>query len=357
MRSDVQNQATNIVYFPKIMTYSTSQDDRSEFYVGDEAQSKRGILALKYPIENGVINNWDDMEKIWQYTFRKLNVAPEQHRVLLSEAPFNSKSNREKMAKVMFETFNTRGFYVSLQPVLVLHASGRTTGLVLDSGDSVTHAVPVYEGFALTQAIQRINLAGRDLTDYLSTRLETRGYSFLPSVKGEIARAVKEALCYVTPDYEKELQTAASSSLLEKSFELPDGEVITIGAERFQIPEALFQPGLIDLESPGIHQTTFNAVIKSDMDVRRQLYGNILLAGGTTVFRGFEQRLKQELEKKVAPSVEVRIMAPQGRKYSAWIGGSILASLSIFQDLWVSKEEYDEYGPTVVHRKCLGWQG
>uniref|UniRef100_A0A914E7X6 Actin n=1 Tax=Acrobeloides nanus TaxID=290746 RepID=A0A914E7X6_9BILA len=265
-------------------------------YVGDEAQSKRDILTLKYPIEYGCVTNWNYMEKIWHHTFYKeLRIAPEEHPVLLTESPVNLKGDREHMTQIMFETFNVPAMYASIQAVLSLYASGLTTGIVLDFGSDITHM---------------------------------RNYTFVTPAEREIVRDIKEKFCYVALDFDQELAISQTSSALEKSYELPNGQVITIGDERFRCPEVLFQPSLYEI--PGIQDFTTSSIMKCDVNIRKDLYANIILSGGTSMFPGFADRMQKEIQHLAPSTMKIKIIAPPERKYSAWIGGSMFASFSTF---------------------------
>ncbi|XP_031274076.1 actin-100-like [Pistacia vera] len=334
---------------------------QKDMYLGDEAQARRGVLKLSYPINRGIVRDWEAMERLWEHTFDKeLRVTIEEHPVLLTEPPLNPKINREKMVEIMFEDveimfeyFEIPATYVAIQAVLSLYASGRTTGVVMDSGEGVTHVVPIYEGYALSHAIQRLELAGKDLTEYLSKILTKEGYSFTTGAEREIVRDIKERLSYVALDFEKELALSREPSRLDKQYELPDGQVISVGAAQFKCPEVLFDPSRTGIESGGVHEIVVRAIRQSDMDVRREMFGNLVLSGGTSLLPGLADRLAKELCILAPPGVRVRVIAPPERKHSVWIGGSILASLSTFQQMWITKNEYMESGSSIVHMKCF----
>ncbi|MBN3292142.1 ACTY protein, partial [Polypterus senegalus] len=322
-----------------------------DLFIGPKAEEHRGLLSVRYPMEHGIVRDWNDMERIWQYVYSKdqLQTFSEEHPVLLTEAPLNPSKNRERAAEGSVLGFR--------------YATGRTTGVVLDAGDGVTHAVPIYEGFAMPHSILRVDIAGRDVSRFLKLLLRKEGYDFHTSAEFEVVRTIKERACYlsINPQKDETLETEKAQ------YTLPDGSTLDIGPARFRAPELLFRPDLIGDESHGIHEVLAFAIQKSDMDLRRTLFSNIVLSGGSTLFKGFGDRLLSEVKKLAPKDVKIKasfymcpkkafclqISAPQERLYSTWIGGSILASLDTFKKMWVSKKEYEEDGARAVHRKTF----
>ena len=329
------------------------------FYVGEEAQNKRGVLNIKRPVENGIVTHWDDMEKIWEHTFKELEADPKDHPVIHTEPTPCPKVNREKKIQIMFETFEVPAFYVSVGEKLALYATGRTTGVVVGSGYDVSRVMPIYEGYDLPHAIKRFDFAGRDLTHHLLKLLSERPRSFFKGAENVDVNDIKEKLCYVSQDFEKEMKQSelhnSSNSGRESSasYELPGGEQIIIENERFQCPEALFKPSMIGLDSPGLHETAYNSILATDCDVQADFFANIVLCGGNTMFPGMEERMKSEMQRLARPGHEIKIIAPPERQFLAWIGGTLLAGLETCNDLLIRKDEYDEVGPSIVHRKCF----
>ncbi|CAC5411675.1 Actin, larval muscle,Actin, clone 403,Actin-104,Actin, alpha sarcomeric/skeletal,Actin-2, muscle-specific,Actin, cytoskeletal 3A,Beta-actin-like protein 2,Actin, indirect flight muscle,Actin-103,Actin-46,Putative actin-9,Actin-65,Actin, cytoskeletal 1A,Actin-42A,Actin-4,Actin-71,Actin-75,Actin-85C,Putative actin-22,Actin, alpha skeletal muscle 3,Actin, cytoskeletal 1B,Actin, muscle-type A2,Actin-8,Major actin,Actin, adductor muscle,Actin CyI, cytoplasmic,Actin, macronuclear,Actin, cytoplasmic,Actin, gamma len=323
---------STVVGRPCRPTYQVSDSEHKEFYVGDEAQRRRSALNLSFPIEHGIITNWDDMEQIWQHCFNdELQIDPAEHPIVMSEPPLNPKAQKERTVQVMFEKFNTAGFFLALSSKLALYASGRGSGIAVDVGDGVSYAVTIYEGHS----------------------------------ELEIVREMKGKLCYVALDCEQE-----AGNVRDEKFELPDGNTITIGKERFICPEDLFRP-IPGVGSGGIVNLLQSNLDATDIDCKKDLLFSVILSGATTMFPGFPERIKKGMEsfvprntphkcfseriKKgmesfVPRTTKVKVIANPERKSSVWIGGSILGSLSTFQTYWITKQEYEEYGPTIVHR-------
>lgn len=319
--------------------------------VGSKLQEHRGAFRWSYPMEHGMVVDWQDMERVWGHIYSRdhLNVPSEEHPVLLTEAPLNPLTNREKAAEVLFETFNVPALFIAPQAILSLYASGRTTGVVLDSGDGVSHVVPVYEGFALPHAITRTDVAGRDVTDQLQLLLRRSGRNLQTSAEKEVVRQIKEEKCYVSFNPRKEEETPPHAD----AYQLPDGVTLMVGAERFRAPEILFRPELIGSEEKGVHECVVSSVLKADLDLRKAFFSQIVLAGGSTLFPGYGDRLLNEIRKLAPRDVKIRISAPPERKHSTWIGGSILASLATFKSLWVTRSQYQEHGAAIVNKRTL----
>lgn len=326
-------------------------------FIGRSAEQHRGLMSINYPMEHGTVVDWNDMELIWHYIYSKeqLSTFSEEHPVLITESPMNSRRNRERTAEILFETMNVPALYISMQAVLSLYASGRTTGVVLDSGDGITQAVPIYEGFALPLSIVRTDVAGRDITKFLKFLIRKEGLTLNTTAEFEVIKKLKERACYITSSPARAFDDLAAAGDSDKmSYTLPDGHTIEIGtSSRIKAPEILFRPDLIGSESEGIHTVLMNSIAKSDLELRKVFLENIVLSGGSTLFKGFGERLLSEVKKAASKHSHIKIFSSPRRLYSTWTGGSILANLGSFKRMWVSKREYEEEGHRAMHRKII----
>mmetsp|Transcript_19009 Transcript_19009/g.21309 ORF Transcript_19009/g.21309 Transcript_19009/m.21309 type:complete len:227 (-) Transcript_19009:38-718(-) len=226
--------------------------------------------------------------------------------------------------------------------------------MVLDSGEGVTNTVSIYEGYAIPHAIQKIPLAGKDITEYLRAMLKDRGYSFTTPAEIEIVRDIKERLCFaVDKDFDEVLKESIDNVSMEKSYELPDQRNIVVGNERFRCPEILFQPDHAGFGIEGVHLYSYYSIMKCDVEIRKDLFANIILAGGSTLFEGINRRLEYEIQQLASSNNRIEVSYPAERKYSVWLGGSILGALSTFQSMWITEAEYQEEGPGIIHKKCF----
>jgi len=362
IKAGTSGEGAPSVKFPSVVGKPKAQGliggQQKEEYIGDEAQKLRGVLNLSHPIASGIVTEWELMNKVWEYCFtNELRVDASEHRVLLTEAPLNPKANREKMCEVMFETHNVLGLYIAIQAVLSLYANGRTTGTVCDSGDGVSHTVPVFEGFQIPHAVRKNLIAGRAVTSHLVNLLQADNITSQAGASGwqEICREIKEKCCFVALDPAATKEQAANSNEHQMDYEMPDGQIVQVNTPRFMGPESLFFPDLIKPgdETPGLHKMTFESIQECDIDVRKDLYGNIILSGGTTLYKGLPDRLEKEVDAMCPQPGMVKIVAPADRYYSVWVGGSTLCSLATFESQWVTKEDYADAGAEIVHRKCV----
>ena len=338
----------SLVGYPKYASGRVGVD-KKQFFVGSEAEAIKGVLNINNPIEHGVVNNWDDIEKIWKFIFSNgLKVDPVEYNIMLTETPMNPKENREKMTQIMFESFNAKGLYIASEPVLSLYSLGKYSGISADFGTHISYFVPIFFGCPIPLAVYRLNFAGKDLTEYMMRLLDENGQRFSTTAEKEIINNIKEKSCYVALDYEEELK-----NIREFNYELPDGNKIALKEERIKCPEILFKPNIIGKEGDGIGKTCYDSVQKCNPDIRKDLYNNIVLSGGTSMFKGLQERFSKEIKNFITDSMkeEVNINASDERKFAVWTGGSIL-SKSFSDSIWITKEEYEEYGDLIVHRKC-----
>lgn len=339
-------------------------------------------MLLSHPIQHGEVLDWSEMEVLWRHCYGEVlgggsPRASESRPLLLTTPPTSTPTSRGATAEVLFESLRVPSLHLPPTSTLALYATGRTTGLVLECGEGVTAATPVYEGFALPHAVVRGGYGGGEVTGELALLLRRGGCPLATGSEREGVRGLKEAACYValdpaaaeasvvaagggagrpttTANSSAAASSASSSSPSATSpHTLPDGTVLELGPELFRAPECLFNPARVGLEDPGVGAAVVGAVAKCDMDVRRAMLGGIVCAGGSTAMRGFPQRLLREVRAAAPPGAKVAVWAPSERKVLTWVGGSILASLSTFKDLAVTREEWEEEGPNALDRKSV----
>eukprot|EP01062_Namystynia_karyoxenos_P022881 TRINITY_DN18801_c0_g1_i10.p1 TRINITY_DN18801_c0_g1~~TRINITY_DN18801_c0_g1_i10.p1 ORF type:complete len:917 (+),score=213.65 TRINITY_DN18801_c0_g1_i10:1205-3955(+) len=338
VRVGLAGDATPAAVFPSIIGRPRSAAGQGELFAGWDAHERRGVLRIEQPIERGLVADWGAAERLWRHAFGAVRAAPGEQAVLLAEVASNPKGKREKTAQLLFEGLGVPALYLAEQGALSLRAAGRVTGLALHCGEGGTHAVPVYEGHCVHHAVGQLAVGGGALTDWMARLLGKRE---LPPGG---AREAKEQLAWVAPDFAAELAREPPGAAAHR---LPDGSVLTLAQERFRCPEALFQPALAGVQGPGVPDLIRGSIARCDGDLRSRLCANIVLCGGTTMCPGFHERLSIELEP------DLQVVAPPERALAAWRGGSAAASLASFRDACVSKAEYDEHGPAVVHMKCF----
>jgi len=332
-------------------------------YVGSQAQNLRGILSISHPIRAGVVQDWDDLETIWSHIINtELNTEASAQPLLITQHPLATVEDETKMAEILMEKLEVPAMFIANKSVMSLYGGGNMTGISVDSGHDTTYIVPSYQGNAIQDATLVLKIGGKQVTEHLMNLLMNGKYSFpddnfllwrkkkktkfTVSSRKEIIRELKEQYCQVTSTYTKAWEDPAFP---ENSIRLPDGNMIVMGKESFVAPEIMFQPSLASKKSCGLSQLIYYSVLKCEEKVRSELLSNITLSGGNTKFPGFEKRLYQELSSLFDEKTNIKVKALPNRELLGWVGGARLSNLSSFQRFWVTKADYQENGPVLMH--------
>lgn len=327
--------------------------DARSLYVGEEALARRGVLALEYPVAHGAVRDWDGIRRVWDRCFCRLRALPSEWGVLLAEAPGGSARDRAETCRIMFEELCVRGVCFQDPGALALYDSGRTTGVVLSVGGGLTCATPVRDGNVLRHAAGTLRFGGRDLDAWLQAGLEDEVYG--RALDLETVRELREARAWVSQDYADDVRRSAADPDFFGECVLPDGSTVGLGRRLIQGPELFFRPELDERadrsDSLGVHRLLFDAVRRSPEETRAELYGNVVLAGGCTLLRGFDARLEREFRGLAPAGAKVLISAPEDRLRAVFAGGSVVGSLPTLEATWLSRETYAEVGADALDRQ------
>jgi actin-related protein len=320
---------------PSIIGEKTFVNQKKEYFVGKNCDQLEDIF-VKHPIEFRQISNWDSFERLLNFVFyQELKVSPDDHPIFMSQPLFSPHASNEKMTELVFETFNSPGFFMSPSSVLALFSSGRTSGTVLDSGFQETHCIPITDGYKLPHASQRVCFGGKNTTENLMKKLKEKN---LP-LSIETVNDIKEKMCFVYHDQQEKV---------ERIYSLPDGNLIKLEHELMDITNLIFH------ENSSFHDLIYSSIRKCEPDIERDLYSNILICGGNTMFKGLGEDIYSRMSTMVSIQTEKYMkFVPCDRMHSSWIGGSISSSLSSFQSMWITPDEYEEKGAQIIHMRCF----
>ena len=356
IKAGLSGQEKPSLIFPNYfgeMKYSKSvgfwkEDDKKQI-VGNDCNKYFGVVKLKYPLSHGIFNNKEDINPIFEYIYSNLDMSIteiKEHPVLIAEPLLNPQENRKDIAKVLFDTYKIENLFFASQPILSLFSTSSTSGAVLESGDGVTQSCIIYEGYTIPGSYKRINLGGREVTEYLQFLLNRKGYELRNSDGFQITKKIKEELCEIFPQEQE-------NNLEIKNYTLPDDSIIEIGDERRLAPEILFNPLIREYEYPGIQEILAESINKTNVDLKLQLYGSILLSGGNTNIKGMKERIYKEIKKLAPKNAKVRLHTPSNPENCCWIGGNIISSLEISKEMWISIKEWMEKGENIILTRTI----
>lgn len=382
LKAGLSNQKTPEVSIPaligrQVLRYGEKIDTEvlegdlqyKEIMIGDEVIPFRSLLELTYPIEEGIIKNADDLFKLWEYALtNKLKIDDvSESKILVTEAPLNPIANKKTICEILFEQLGVKAMNIEPQAKCSLFCEGIDSGVVLDSGDGVTHCIPISCGAILRFNIERLDIAGRHITQYLIRLLQRKGYSFNSSADFEFVRYLKEKYCFISNDIESDRKLERETSYYNSFHLLPDETRIHISDEKFEAPEILFSPHLLGSDVDGIPEMMYKSINNCPIDLRKDLYGNLILSGATTLFPGFATRLENDMKRLYKENslknadnktikININVIDSPRRKYSVFIGASIIGNYynsADSDDYWVSIDEWLECGENAINKENI----
>ena len=354
-------------YSKVLRSFRKDNQEIQEQYIGKDCLKFLGILKLRYPVKNGIFENEQDILTVFKYIYQNLEINNEEireHPILITEPLLNPYINREKIASALFENLSAPAIFFASQPILSLFSTSNTSGVILESGEGVTQSCVVYEGYSIPNSYIRNNYGGRDVTEYFQTLLKKQGYSFSTTSEFEIVRKMKEEICFtaignsnsVLSNMSGHFDLGGNKNKSESSntYNLPDGNAIKIGEEKCIAPEILFNPSIIGSEYLSFQEMIVTSINKVDIDLRKNLYTNVLISGGNTLFKGIQEKFHTEIKYLSPKNMKVKIHSPGNRLLSCWTGGNVISTLEIFKKMWVTRDDWSEKGnKSIIHVKTI----